>query len=163
MMALSLLKPCLLVFFVFALSDAWLVPLKCARKRNCVSCTKTKSWSGKSCRWCPTNKKCHAYGAVFTNPCSRKNSNLCDANTRVEINYAVDWLKSDKRRCSNSIQTIPAYCISTNKCSSKINSRSREIFFFINFKKCLFFKGDKLRQNPHKIVEYFCTIVSLNF
>ncbi|XP_046841494.1 lipase ZK262.3-like isoform X4 [Xenia sp. Carnegie-2017] len=71
MMALSLLKPCLLVFFVFALSDAWLVPQKCARKRNCVSCTKTKSWSGKSCRWCPTDKKCHAHGAVFTNPCSR--------------------------------------------------------------------------------------------
>ena len=72
-MALSMFKPCLLLIFAIALSDAWLnfKGPDCDEMDDCDSCTKTKSWSGKSCRWCPTDKQCHAHGAVFTNPCSK--------------------------------------------------------------------------------------------
>ena len=76
-MTLSVAWLCFLLLCLVALNDAWLLrrsrrrnSARCDSKRNCVSCTNHKSWSGKPCRWCPRDKKCHAYGAIFTNPCS---------------------------------------------------------------------------------------------
>ena len=95
---------CFLLLCLVAFNDAWLFgPIgrsrsrrrlsiritRCDSKQNCVSCTKHKSWSGQPCRWCPRDKKCHAHGAVFTNPCSRT-ENVVSAsacNSIVTPNY----------------------------------------------------------------------------
>ncbi|CAB3980129.1 lipase -like [Paramuricea clavata] len=80
-MALSVAWLCFLFLCLVALNDAFLFRsrsrrrisiriTRCDSKRNCVSCTNHKSWSGKPCRWCPRDKKCHTYGAILTNPCS---------------------------------------------------------------------------------------------
>ena len=80
----SVFSFCVILLCLAALNDAWffrrrsrrrtsirLGGTRCDSKRDCVSCTKHKSWSGKSCRWCPRDKKCHAHGAFLANPCSR--------------------------------------------------------------------------------------------
>ena len=63
-----------LLLFLISSSHGWFIKKSkpdCITKKSCVSCTLHKSWSGSSCRWCPSDGKCHAHGAVFTNPCSR--------------------------------------------------------------------------------------------
>ena len=65
------------LILVISSSQAWLFGRRCITKKDCVSCTSHKSWSGSSCRWCPRDEKCHAHGAVLTNPCSRS-ENIVD-------------------------------------------------------------------------------------
>ncbi len=80
-MAFSLTSLCILLLCLVALNDAWfrrrsrrrfsIRITRCDSKRNCVSCTNHKSWSGQPCRWCPRDNECHAHGAFLANPCSR--------------------------------------------------------------------------------------------
>ena len=81
-MAFSFSWLCVLLLCLVAFSDAWFLgrrsrrrPLikitRCDSKRDCVSCTNHRSWSGDPCRWCPRDNECHAYGAFLANPCPR--------------------------------------------------------------------------------------------
>ena len=79
-MAFSVLRLCVLLLCIVSVSDAWIFGrrrrfsiriVRCDSKRDCVSCTSHKSWSGQPCRWCPRDDECHAHGAVLANPCSR--------------------------------------------------------------------------------------------
>eukprot|EP00475_Leptophrys_vorax_P022984 TRINITY_DN3130_c0_g1_i1.p1 TRINITY_DN3130_c0_g1~~TRINITY_DN3130_c0_g1_i1.p1 ORF type:complete len:197 (-),score=23.11 TRINITY_DN3130_c0_g1_i1:47-637(-) len=41
----------------------------CSKQTSCSSCVTTSTWTGSACRWCPVDNKCHAEGAILTNPC----------------------------------------------------------------------------------------------
>ena len=52
-------------------SSAWLFSgPDCDEMKDCVSCTRTKSWSRERCRWCYRTSTCHAHGSLV-NKCSR--------------------------------------------------------------------------------------------
>jgi len=54
---------CCLVTCTLAASAA------CNSLTNCATCAAQPSGLS-NCRWCFRDQKCHAYGAIFTNPCS---------------------------------------------------------------------------------------------
>lgn len=49
---------------------AWLAIASCGSLTTCGECTSQDSWSGSSCRWCPVDNKCHAYGSLL-NKCDK--------------------------------------------------------------------------------------------
>ena len=85
----------------------------CITKTDCISCTSHKSWSGASCRWCPVDEKCHAHGAIFTNPCRRSqnivNNFNCNRTTRRPTR-ARCITKTNCSSCTNHLSWSGASC-----------------------------------------------------
>ena len=81
--------------------------MHCIKKTNCSSCTSHKSLSGASCRWCPKDKKCHAHGAIFTNPCSRS-QNIVDKRNcnRTTLNHSTMTRCKTKTNCSSCTSNL---------------------------------------------------------
>ena len=79
----------------------------CIKKTNCSSCTSHTSWSGASCRWCPKDEKCHAHGAIFTNPCSRS-QNIVDKRNcnRTTLNHPPMTRCKTKKNCSSCTSNL---------------------------------------------------------
>lgn len=91
----AILTIALLAFTTFQLASA-----NCATYTSCHDCSSAPSWLD-SCRWCPLDQRCHATGAVFTNPC-KASENIVDAaqcpaapnpNTLYNDKIAYDALK----------------------------------------------------------------------
>ena len=79
----------ILVCVFFSFSNAWLFSgPDCDELTNCVSCTRTKSWSGERCRWCYRTSTCHAHGSLV-NKCSRAEdvANPVKCNKIVHAKY----------------------------------------------------------------------------
>ena len=76
---------------------------RCKTMTTCVSCTSHKSWSGSSCRWCPKDEKCHAYGAIFTNPCRRSqnivNKESCSNSSSGTLTPKTSKPSTSRKRC----------------------------------------------------------------
>ncbi|XP_028400147.1 lipase ZK262.3-like [Dendronephthya gigantea] len=64
----------------FSFSKGWLFSgPNCDELKDCVSCARTESWSGKRCRWCYRTSTCHAHGSLV-NKCSRAENVVKSAN-----------------------------------------------------------------------------------
>ena len=76
---------------------------RCKTMTTCVSCTSHKSWSGSSCRWCPKDERCHAYGAIFTNPCRRSqnivNKESCSNSSSGTLTPKTSKPSTSRKRC----------------------------------------------------------------
>ena len=93
---------------------------RCITKTDCISCTSHKNWSGASCRWCPKDSKCHAHGAIFTNPCRRSQNivNKFNCNRTATTTLKPTSSKPTTRRPTK------ARCITKTNCISCTNHLS---------------------------------------
>ena len=90
---------------------------RCKTMTTCVSCTSHKSWSGSSCRWCPKDEKCHAYGAILTNPC-RRSQNIVNKESCSNSSSGTLTPKTSKPSTSRKL------CITKTNCTSCTSHKS---------------------------------------
>ena len=90
---------------------------RCKTMTTCVSCTSHKSWSGSSCRWCPKDEKCHAYGAILTNPC-RRSQNIVNRESCSNSSSGTLTPKTSKPSTSRKP------CITKTNCTSCTSHKS---------------------------------------
>lgn len=90
----------------------------CDSVGDCFSCTRKSSWIG-TCRWCPLDFACHAYGSL-ANPCkvdqNIKDSRQCYDKTIGEYNSNSAYV--------NTLLSAVAYSADPQNCADRILSDS---------------------------------------
>ncbi|XP_052778411.1 lipase ZK262.3-like [Mya arenaria] len=87
----------------------------CDSEMDCVSCTRTESWDGDPCRWCPLDNACHAFGSLV-NSC-RKDQNIILPNNCYQKTYGV---YNVSRAFANTLLSAVAYSDDPQKCIDAI-------------------------------------------
>lgn len=110
-----LCKLCILVLCVSSVSSS-----NCDSKTDCVSCTSKSSWLlNIKCRWCPLDRKCHAYASA-ANPC-RTRQNLKDPSNCYS--KTIGTYNPDSAYV-NTLLTAVAYSNNPEKCLNTIRPNS---------------------------------------
>lgn len=90
----------------------------CDSVLDCYSCTRKTSWS-KTCRWCPLDSACHAYGSLV-NPC-KVYQNIQDPNKC----YNKTFTGYDPNTAYvNTLLSAVAYSANPQSCADRILSKN---------------------------------------